>query len=188
MKEFNHSFELIKENYTILNPRNFFFKKIFSDIYKDFMFENKSFLDIKNIYLMKYRKREGLTRESKQINYPTRQKNYSNFLEPRIFLRRDFNFFDEIYFPISFEYLPNSFKNQKIKDFYFYNHRFKFKKEKIEEDKILMCELVTNQYIYFGKIYLLNKYIIFEKEEDPRNTKENDLDIFMKYSISTKSK
>ena len=189
IKEFNHSFELIKENYTIFNPRNFFFKRIFSDIYRDFMFENKSFLDIKNIYLMKYRKREGLTIETKQMNYPIKQKNYSNFLEPRIFLRRDFNFFDEIFFPISFQYLPNSFKNHKLKDFYLYNHRFKFKKEKIDEDKILICELVTNQYIYFGKLYLFKKYIIFEKEDDPRNTNEEfNLEIFMKYSISTKSK
>ena len=188
IKEYNHSFEFVKENITIANPRNFFLKNIFSDIFKDLMFKNKSFINIKKIYATKYGKKSGFKLESKQIDYPTRQKNYSNFLEPKIFLRRDFNFFDKIYFPISFVYLPKSFINNKIQDIYFYKHQFKYKKEKITQEMTHVCELVTNQYLYFGKIYLFNKFLIFEREVDPRNTNERDLDIFIKYSISTKSK
>ena len=154
IKTFNHSFELIKENLTILNPRNFFLKKIFSDIFKDIMFKNKSFICIKNIYINKFGNKIGLIKESKQIDYPTKQKNYSNFLEPKIFLKKDFNFFDKIYFPISFQYLPKSFTNKSLVDIYFYKHQFKFKKEKLNEEMIHICELVTNQYIYFGKIYI----------------------------------
>ena len=131
---------------------------------------------------------KGLVKESKQKNYPTAQKNYSNFLEPRIFLKRDSNFYDKIFFPISFEYLPDSFKNKKLEKLFFYKHRFKFDKRL----KIMscVCELVTNQYIFFGKLYFYEHYIIFESKEDPRDDpkKENDIDTFINYSISVKSK
>ena len=187
-KEFIHSFELIKKDLSILNPKNFFLKKIFSDIFKNIVFRNKSFINIKYLYIIKYGNRSGFTKESKQIDYPTRQKNYSNFLEPRIFLRRDFSFFDKIYFPVSFKYLPESFVNKKIEDIFFYNHQFRYKKEKLKKEMIYDCELVTNQYIYFGKIYFFEKYIFFENEDDPRNSPEYDLETFKKYSISTKSK
>ena len=185
-KEFIHSFEIIKENITILNPRNFFFKNVFSEAFQDFMFINKSFMDIKNIYLMKYRNRSTVIRETKQINYPTRQKNFFNFLEPKMFLRRDFNFFDENFFPISFKYLPESFVNNKLKDFYLYKHQFKYKKEKIKMN--FVSELVTNQDIYFGHMYLFEKYLIFVEQDDPRNNDEIELETFINYCISTKVK
>ena len=184
--QYNHSYELIKEKYLILNPRNFFFKKIFSEVYKDLIFKNKTFIDIKNIYIMINKNRKGFTRETKQLDYPSRQKNFSNFLEPRIFIRRDFNYFDKIYFPISFSYLPKTFLNNQFEEMNFYKHEYKYKNEKIKFD--LDCELVTNQHILFGKMYFFEKYIIFETKEDPRNNQENDFETFRKYSISTKSK
>ena len=184
--QFNHSYELIKEKYLMLNPRNFYFKRIFSDVYKDLIFKNKTFIDIKNIYLMKYRSENGIVRETKQLDYPSRQKNYSNFLEPRIFLRRDFNFFDKIYFPISFSYLSKTFLSGKFEEMVLYKHQYKYKNDKMVLD--LDCEMVTNQHIIFGKMYFFNKFIVFEDKEDPRNNMENNLEIFMKYSISTKSK
>ena len=184
--QFNHSYELIKEKYLMLNPRNFFFKKIFSDVYKDLIFKNKTFIDIKNLYLMKSLSKNGIVRETKQLDYPSRQKNYSNFLEPRIFLRRDFNFIDEIYFPISFNYVPKTFLKEKFEEMVLYKHQYKYKNDKLVLD--LDCELVTNQHIIFGKMYFFNKFIVFEDKEDPRTNMENNIDLFMKYSISTKSK
>ena len=186
IKEFNHSFELIKENLTIVNPRNFFFKKIFSEAFKELLFTNKAFIDIKKLYIIKYRDKRGFKRESKQINYPTNQKNFSNFLEPRIFLRRDYNFFDKIFFPISFCYLNDSFVKDKLEDFYLYKHKFKYKKEKIKLE--LACELVTSKDIHFGKMYLFEKYFIFAEEDDPRNSSEKGIETFINYCISTKDK
>ena len=57
IKEYNHSFKFVKENITIANPRNFFLKNIISDIFKDLMFKNKSFINIKKIYATKYGKK-----------------------------------------------------------------------------------------------------------------------------------
>ena len=186
VKEFINSFEIVKEN-SILNPRKFFFNIIFSDIYKDITFYNKSFDNIKKLYLAKYNKKDGIQFNSKQKNYPTRQKNYSNFLEPRLFLKRDYKFYDKIYFPISFGYIPKSFMNQKLNDLYFYQCKIKFDKKNIKF--FVACELVTTQYIYFGNLYFYDNYIFFETIEDPRNdaNKTYDLDILFNYSISTKS-
>ena len=183
---FPNSFEQIEPN-LIIHPRNFFLKNIFSNVYKDIIFHNKLFTSIKKIYLTKYGKKIGLVKESKQMDYPTRQKNYSNFLEPRIFLQRDFNFYDEIFFPISYQYLPEFFKNKKLEELFFYKHKIQyFKKYSVLN---VCCELVTNQFIYFGKLYFFKNYIIFEKEKDPRddpNEKYNP-DIIIYYTISTKS-
>ena len=55
-------------------------------------------------------------------------------MEPRIFLRRDFNFFDKIYFPISFEYLPKTIINQQEPEMFLYKHHYKFKKEKMKNE------------------------------------------------------
>ena len=185
-KEFTNPFEVITEN-IVINPRNLFLKNVFSEIYKDITFYNKTFNYIKKIYITKFKDKEGLVYESKQKNYPSRQKNYSNFLEPRIFLKRDFNFFDKIYFPISFEYISNNFLDKKLENVYFYKHKIIF--DKNDEKLEITCELVTSQYIYFGKLYIYENYIIFETEEDPRNDadKINDKNIFINYSISTKT-
>ena len=185
-KEFINSFEIVKEN-SILNPRKFFFYIVFSDIYKDITFYSKSFIDIKKLYLAKYEKKNGIIFNTKQKNYPTRQKNYSNFLEPRLFLKRDYNFYDKIYFPISFAYVPKSFMNQKLNDLYFYQYKIKFDKKNIIFS--VVTELVTSQYIYFGNLYFYENYIIFEKIKDPRNDvdKTYDFDILFNYSISTKT-
>ena len=186
IKIFNHSFELIKEKFIFLNPRNFFFKKIFSEAFKDIIFKNKIFIDIKKTYIIKFGQKRGFFKESKQINYPTRQKNYSNSLEPRIFLRRDFNFFDKIYFPISFEYLPKTIINQQEPEMFLYKHHYKFKKEKMKNE--IECDMVTSQYILFGKIYFFEKYVIYETQDDPRKNNETNVEIFLKYAISTKGK
>ena len=102
-------------------------------------------------------------------------------------MQRDFNFYDEIFFPISYQYLPEFFKNKKLEELFFYKHKIQyFKKYSVLN---VCCELVTNQFIYFGKLYFFKNYIIFEKEEDPRddpNEKYNP-DIIIDYTISTKS-
>ena len=187
IQECPNSFEIFDEN-LIINPKNFFLKIKFSNVYKDILFFNKTFIKIKKFYSYLLRNEEGLVKESKQKNYPTSQKNYSNFLEPRIFLKRDSNYYDKIFFPISFCYLPESFKNRKLEELFFYKHKFKF--DKRLKTMVAVCELVTNLYIYFGKLYIYEDYIIFESKEDPRDDpkKEFDVNTFIDYSISTKVK
>ena len=186
-KVLNNLFEIITQNNLILNPRNFFFKGVFSEIFKNIIFNDNIFKLIRQVYLIKYRKYKNIYKESKQINFPTKQKNFSNYLEPRMFLQRDFNFYDNNFFAISHRYIKRDILDKNLKNNFLYPHRIGFKKD--ENNKYLFCEMVSRQYIYFGKIYFLENYIIFESEEDPRNNENNkyDLQIFLNFGISNRS-
>ena len=187
---FSGLYEKIKKKGIIYKPKNYFFKKIFSNIFKDIIFHDKTFKSIRLAYLIKYRK-FPISMGAKQINYPTTQKNFSNLIEPRIFLRRDYNFYDKTFFPISHKYINSNIIEKNEEKIYFYPHEYKLKDTMILNENTINCELVTNQFIYFGKIYFTYDYILFETEkEDPRNSNLEDIDLetFFKYSISTRSK
>ena len=186
--KFYCAFEGISKINNIYNPTNIFFKKIFSESFKNIIFNDKTFKKIKNTFLIKY-KNNNIFKESKQMNYPSRQKNYSNFLEPMIFLRRDFNFYNKTFFPVSHNYINDKIIEKNYENIHFYRHKYKYIKE--EANKSLFCELVTRQYIYFGKMFFFDNYIIFESCADPRNKTNNnynEYEIFLKYSISTKNR
>ena len=183
-------FSIIKKNNIIYNPKNYFFKIIFSNVFKNMIFKDKVFRAIKLAYLIKFRKFIS-NPESKQLDYPVKQKNFSNFLEPSIFLRRDYNFYDKIFFPISHKYINLQVLEKNEENILFYPHEYKLKDIKKLNDKDIFCELVTKQYIYFGKMYFTYDFIFFETEkEDPRNLNPNDIELenYFKYAISTKLK
>ena len=174
------------DNKIINNGKQFFLNKIFSEAFKSLLFKDKNFIKIKYTFLIKYRKYKNIGEDTKQIDCPIVQKNYSNSLEPKMFMKKDSNFYDKKYLKISHKYLKDSaYKN--IESIYFFPHIFKFD-EKNEKNKILDCELVTLTNISLGKMYFFDDYIIFKTElEDPRDTLK-DMDTFIKYGISNKNK
>ena len=181
-------FERIKKDNIIYNPKKYFFNIIFSNIFKNLIFKDKIFKSIRLWYLIKYRNHKNVIKESKQLNYPTKQKNFSNFLEPKIFLKRDKNFYNDIYFPVLYN-LPNpKIIKEKQEEIYFYPHEYKINDTKRLNDKIIYCDLITTEYKYFGKMTFTYNFILFETEKDPRNTPINEIELeeLFKYSISTK--
>ena len=186
-KEYFSSFENLTKETIINNPKNYYFKIIFAEIYKDLIFNDDTFKSIKSAYLSKYRNFSQIHKDSKQTNYPIKQKNFSNSLEPRIFMRRDFNFYNERILKISHKYIKLDVLNKKLENIIFYQHKFKLKENK-ENLEFLYCELVTTEYIYFGKMYFLKYCIYFESEkEDPRDNNKT-IDIYIKYVISNRYK
>ena len=183
--DYYNSFELIKKGKIINNPKNYFFKIIFSEIYKNIIFQDKAFKIIKSTYLTIYRDYKNVNLDTKQTNYPIIQKNFSNSLEPKIFMRRDFRFYDEKFLNVSHSYIKFDALIKKFENIYLYPHKFIIKEEN-EPLKFLDCELVTAQYITFGKMYFLESYIFFESEkEDPRYNNSN-IYVFIKYAISNR--
>ena len=173
-----------RDKQIITSGKKFFVQKIFAETFKDLLFYDKNFVKIKLMFLQKFRCYKNVEKDSKQLNYPTAQKNYSNSIEPKIFLKRDNNFYDKKYISISHKYLNKNSVFKNIQSIDFYPHIFKFD----ENNKFLFCELVTLKYISFGKMYFFEDYIIFKTElEDPRDISK-DLDIFLKYGISIKDK
>lgn len=113
--------------------------------------------------MTKFRKYIDINKESKQINYPTKQKNYSNSLEPKIFLQRDFNFYDKVFFRVSHSYIKEEVLNKYLKNIIFYPHKYNLKEQNYNLISFF-CELVTQQYVYFGKMYFL-KILYFLKQK-----------------------
>ena len=193
----------IKNNCYIFNPKNMLIKRIFSHIFYNLIFYDKAFIYVKNKYLRRFPSTNKFT---KQLNYPSKMKNYSNCYEPKIFLKRDFNFYDEIFFPISHDYLFRNKSDEKIikedrlfidkniSSLHFYKHYFNLNDIFEEKDKYFDCELVSALQIYFGYIIFGNDYIFFRtKDEQPldyRNMTSEfyDLDLFLKFCFSNRNK
>jgi len=179
-------FDRLKNKDVILNPKNYFLKIIFSNIFKDLFFKDKIFQKIKKKYISKYKSYEGFDIRTKQIEYPTMEKNFSNSLEPKTFLRRDYKFYNNKFFPVSHEYiLPKLISDRDDNKLFFYNHNFE---RDITNEKEFKCELITNRLLYFGNICFHKDYIYFKTENDKRddkNSKEKE-NIYSNYIFSTK--
>ena len=184
-KEYFSSFEIIKKNNVIFNPKNYFFKIIFSEIYKNLIFYDNTFKLIKLSYFSKFRENNP-SQETKQLNYPIKQRNFSNAIEPKIFIRKDFNFYNKKILDDSHKYLKSINLNKYLENLQLYKHNLKISNQK-NEKLSLLCELITSDYIYFGKLYFFDDYLFFESEKDPREN-NNDIEIFMKYAISSWNK
>ena len=180
-------FEKLNEKYVIYNPRNYLMKIIFSSTFQDIFFKDKLFQKIRSTYLCTFREHKTLFIRTKQLNYPIKLKNFSNSLEPKTFFRRDYNFYREEFFNISHNYLKkNIFKKNDIQKLYFYHHEYYSNASFNKKEKSFYCELVTNQYLYFGKMHIDKKYLFFASEKDPRDDNNLDIKKYYQFVYSTK--
>ena len=198
----------VKKRCFIYNPKNILIKRLFSHIFYKSLFHCKAFMLIKNKYLNAF---PSVNVENKQFDYPTKMKNFSNIMEPKLFLKKDFNIYNTAYFPISHDFLikdpplyeeVNVKKQEKLKallkenlfDINFYPHRFNINEILEEKDRYFDCELITQQYTYFGYIIFGNYYIYYgTKNEVPidlrdKNIEEIEMNYIAKYSFSNRDK
>ena len=96
------SLDDIKKRCFINNPKNVLIKRLFSHIFYKSLFHCKAFMLIKNRYLNTF---PEANIENKQLNYPSKMKNFSNIFEPKLFLKKDCHIYNKKYFPISHDYL-----------------------------------------------------------------------------------
>ena len=100
------------------------------------------------------------------MNYPIKQKNFSNSLEPKTFLRRDYNIYNRDFFKVSHNYIKKELiKENDKKNLFFYPHEYYSKKIFMNENNYFDCELITTQFVYFGKMYIGEEYICFESRQ-----------------------
>ena len=209
-KYFNRYFcflDDIKNRCFIYNPKNILIKRFFSHIFYRSLFFCKAFMVIKHIY---FRTFPGANVENKQLNYPSKIKNFSNIIEPKLFMRKNFNIYNIIFFGISHDFLTkdpplfeeiNEKKVEKLhnllkmykSDINFYPHLFNINEILEEKDRYFDCELVTIQYTYYGYLILGNFYLYYgTKEEEPVNLREKvdeiDINFITKYSFSNRDK
>ena len=197
----------IKNRCFIYNPKNILIKRFFSHIFYRSIFYCKAFMLIKNKYFGAF---PSANIENKQLNYPSKLKNFSNIMEPKLFLKKNFHIYDTPYFKISHDFLIkdpplyeviNKKKVEKLdslikynkSDINFYPHRFNVNEIFEEKDRYFDCELITMQYTYYGYLILGNNYLYYgTKEEEPVNLREKvdeiDINIINKYSFSNRDK
>ena len=140
------SFDQLEKGNIILNPKNYFLKIIFSSIFKDIFFIDETFKKIKKSFICTYKDNIGLNIRTKQLDFPSREKNFSNFLEPKSFLKRDYKFYKNDFFHISHEYIKDKLIKDRDDDkLFFYKHDLNYN----DKEKIYDSELITNQFLYF---------------------------------------
>ena len=200
-------FDYIQNRCFINCPKNMFIKNIFSHIYYNLLFYDKAFMYIKYKYLREFPTTNSY---SKQLNYPSKIKNFSNIYEPKLFLNKDFYFYDKPYFQISYDFLFfKSFKDLEIDEIKekkiaslinsnislvtFYKHDFYLNEIMQEQDKYFDCELITLQYTYFGFIIFGKNFIYFgTKDENPpvydkKKIEQFKLEYFLQFCFGNRS-
>ena len=182
----------IKNRCLIENPKSVFIKRNFSHIFYKSLFYCKAFKMIKNIYLTVFPQANAA---NKQLNYPSKLKNYSDSLGPKLFLRKNFSFYCTQCFPVSHDFLTKSSPNYKnedenkktklqkllelnISDINFYEHRYNINEALKLKERYFDCELINPQFTYYGYMILGNNYLLFgTKNEEPIGLKDQKLDI-----------
>ena len=213
-------FDDINKRCFIYNPKHFFIKRVFSHIFYRLIFYDKTFMYIKYKYLRKFPTANVIT---KQLNFPSKIKNFSNIYEPKLFLRKDFNFYESnlflktdknseyrAYFQITHDFLikdkatdkkssekkekeTKNLIDSKISLVNFYEHYFNINDIIGGEENYFDCELVTQQYVYFGYIIFDKNYFYFgTKNENPVNYREYknekiNIDLFLKFCFSVRN-
>ena len=134
---------------------------VFSLNFFDSFFFNHEFELMKNYYLQKFKEAQTFT---KILNYPSKCKNYTNGLEPPLFLKPFSSFFGTKFFPITHKYFYDYMSKNNIypEPIFLYQKDlplFNLKKQN--------CELIKIDKQYYGNIIYSKDYnfIIFEEQQ-----------------------
>ena len=161
-------FEVIDNDY-ISNNKKYLMNTIFSLYFIDAFFKNELFEKMKNYYLNNY---NNVKIGTKNLNYPSKYKNYNNGLEPGMFLKQYNNFYNNKYFPISHPYFINYMNDKHL-----YSKYIKLYPREIPNSLDIIkpadfrtnVELIGINKYYFGEIlaYCSNnkeKYLLFQEK------------------------
>ena len=164
----------------LFNIKRDLMKNIFSINFIDTLFYDKAFIELQKIFMQTYEK--NLQKEkSDYLNYPSKIKNFSNGIEPPLFVRPFNNIFEHKTFPITHQYFFEYIKKYKHKFKYQYIDLFQKQIIIPEEEKTCeyKCELIKVDYALYGNFIYSQKqgYFYFKKEnfEDVYNSHKNDI-------------
>jgi len=172
----------------ITNPKKELMKTIFGIYFEESFFNNETFNKMKKYYLNYFKDAKV---DSKQLNFPSKIKNFTNGLEPSLFLKENKTFFLSKIFTITHKYFYDymvehnilnepiillkkgindssinlqSNKTEKEND-------AKDEKDKIEKEdkKVFDCELIKLDKAYYGEINIFNsingEFLLFKEKK-----------------------
>ena len=178
-----NDFKELTINNCILSPKKELLMSYFSNVYKDVFFYNEEFIRLKRYYINKLLPEDTNT---KQLNYPSKLRNYSNTYEPNYFLKQDKHFYEgNPYFNVSYSYYKNKWNINNEKKINIIKPHYTTYHLDIPENNIFHCELITNSKNIFGHIILTTHYLLFEHlSVDPRKDSK-DINIQLEYIFSS---
>ena len=174
----------------LFNPKEYFLWKTFTIIYKDFIFNNKKFVKIKNLFEIHTRNYKVVYSSEKDknffLNYPTKIKNYiiNDYYRP--FLKPCLNFFNINNIEISHPYVNKEFlKNPQFNEDNFYLIKFQ-RIFNLAKDIIFKCEMIKNKGNIFGYLTLSEEYMQFINSPEDDERESIDLNKQFEYIYSIK--
>ena len=155
----NHPKEIIK---ILFNPKEYYVWNLFTIYFKDYIFCNKKFLNVKKVFNIHLNKVENNDNNNYYLKYPTKIRNYIIDEYYRPFLKPFLNFFKSDYIKISHPYIKEKIlKKLEYKEENINLIKYKRIIPKLNKEKYF-CELFKNKGNIFGYIELNNYFFIFK--------------------------
>ena len=155
----NESFEINKNN-IIVNFKKEIIMVYFINEFRNVYFKDKNFINLKKYYSYEYKIQNCY---DKQINYPSKIKNYSDGLHPALFLKINKKFFEEenkVFFNITHNYFLNKIKDELKNNINFQKKLFEFPCFTSFD-----VELLTIEDSIFGNLKIYKNFFIFQNCE-----------------------
>ena len=163
----------------LFNVKRDLMKNIFSLNFLDTIFNDKTFIILKKEFFKTYgQSLEGLTENIHYLNYPTKIKNFSNGLEPSLFLKPYNDFYTYKTFPITHQYFSNFIEKNKLR-----NKSINLIEKQIfipqkDQVSIYQCEIIKiNRALYGNLIYSKSAAYLYFEQTDFK-------DVYKKYDKS----
>ena len=170
----------------LFNPKEHFLWNKFTTIFKDFLYCNKKFKNMKKVFQFHTRNIDVVYSSDKEkhfyLNYPTKIKNYITDDYYRPFLKPYLNFFGNKYIKQSHNYMKEIIlKNPQFKEDKFNLIKFKRILPDSNYETRIICEKIQNKGNVFGYLAFYDDLMLFinTPEEDKRNS--NDLEKCLEY-------
>ena len=146
------------------NAKKELMMNIFSFYYFDTLFYSSLFKKLKNYYLQNF---NDIQISTKMLDFPSKLKNYSNGLEPFIFLKPYTSFFNSKTFPISHKYFYDYMTENDIFPQPLILYKKVLPEYNLEKQYDKKCELIKEDHNYYGKITGSKDYnfIVFEETQ-----------------------
>ncbi len=164
-------------NFNNLNNRRILCKIIFGEFFKQLLFSNDCFLNLRKNYLKTfYYYQVNNTDCDCYLKFPSKLKNFSSKKNVvKIFLKPDFNFFTKQYYNISHKEIELNFeRNEESNNLSFFKNRLEIKFDVLNSKKI-DSELINIECITQGTIFLTENYFIYKsyasQNENERQSK-----------------
>ena len=154
----------------IQNAKKEYMSNIFALYFMDVFYKNELFIKLKYYYLQNF---NDVKRKNKFFDFPCKLKNFSNGLEPNLFLKPFKGFFKNTTFPITHEYFYNFIVNNNLpidNIFLFQKELPNIRKKTDNKENLdilkLKCELIKVDQEYFGNIITNEKqnFLLFEEK------------------------